>query len=258
VIAVAIAVLGPFFAPHNIAQPIGAPWSAPGSGAPLGTDFLGRDVLSRVLSGGRTVVLLPLVATAISVTLGAVIGVLAGSIHNWIDGLLMRSMDLILAMPAILILLVLVTGFGGGPGVLVAVVVLITGPFTARLARSLAIDVSRTGYVESAIGQGEGMTAVLFREIMPNVGGPLLAEAGLVYTSAIFVVAFASYLGFGVQPPTADWALMAAENDPGIDFNVWSVLVPVLLIVSLTISANLLADRLAQRLARDDPRTAVR
>jgi ABC-type dipeptide/oligopeptide/nickel transport system permease subunit len=192
------------------------------------------------------------------VTLGTAIGIVAGSIHNWIDGVLMRSMDVILAVPAILILVVLVTGFGGGPVVLVAVVVLITGPFTARLARSLAIDISRTGYVESAIGRGEGMIAVLFREITPNVAGPLLAESGLVYTGSIFLVAFASFLGFGVQPPTADWALMAAENNPGIEFNVWSVLVPLVLIVSLTISANLLADRLARSLAGDDPRTAVR
>jgi ABC-type dipeptide/oligopeptide/nickel transport system permease subunit len=102
------------------------------------------------------------------------------------------------------------------------------------------------------------MIAVHVREILPNVAGPLLAESGLVFTGSIFVVAFASFLGFGAQPPTADWALMVAENNPGIDFNVWSVLVPALLIVSLTISANLLADRLEQRVAGDDPRAAVR
>jgi ABC-type dipeptide/oligopeptide/nickel transport system permease subunit len=256
--AVGIAIFGPFVAPHDIAQPIGFPWSPPTTGAPLGTDYLGRDVLSRVLSGGRTVVLLPLVATAISVALGAIIGILAGSIHNRIDGLLMRSMDVILSVPAILILVVLVTGFGGGPASLVAVVMLVATPFTARLARSLAIDISRTGYVESAFGRGETTIAVLLREITPNVAGPLLADAGLVYTGSIFVVAFASFLGFGVQPPTADWALMAAENNPGIEFNVWSVLVPLLLIVSLTISSNLLADRVARRLAAVDPRTAAR
>lgn len=258
VIALVIAVFGPFLAPHSISGPVGIPWAAPSWGAPLGTDFLGRDVLSRVLSGGRTIVVLPLLATAISVTVGAVIGIVAGSVHHWLDGLLMRLMDAILAVPAILILLVLVTGFGGGTVVLVVVVVLISGPFTARLARSVAIDVSRKAYVESAIGRGESMVAVLYREILPNVGGALLAEAGLVFSNSIFLVALANFLGFGAQPPTADWALMVAENNPGVAFNPWSVLVPVLLIVSLTISANLLADRLARRLAGDDPRIAVR
>ena len=254
IIALAIAVFGPFFAPHTISEPIGGNWSAPAAGAPLGTDFLGRDVLSRVLHGGRTVVVLPLIATAISVTFGAIVGIVAGSVRNRMDGVLMRSMDTILAVPAILIILVLVTGFGGGTVVLVVAVVLISGPFTARLARSVAIDVSRSGYVESAVGRGEKTASVLSREILPNVAGPLLAEAGLVFSSSIFLVAFASFLGFGAQPPSADWALMVAENNPGITFNPWPVLVPALLIVGLTISTNLLADKVARSLAGADDR----
>jgi peptide/nickel transport system permease protein len=250
VIALAIAIFGPYLAPNTISEPIGQNWANPSSGAPLGTDFLGRDTWSRVLHGGRTVVVIPILATAISVMLGTVIGIVAGSVHNWVDGMLMRVMDIILAVPAILIILVLVTGFGAGTMVLVVAVVLISGPFTARLARSVALEVSRTGYVEAAIGRGETTSSVLTREVLPNVAGPLLAEAGLVFSSSIFLISFTSFLGFGAQPPTADWALMVAENNPGIRFNPWPVVVPAVLIISLTISTNLAADRLAARLAR--------
>ena len=258
IVALLIAVVGPMLAPHTISEPIGLPWTGPEAGAPLGTDFLGRDALSRVLHGGVTVVVLPLIATAISVTLGAVIGIVAGSVHTWVDGLLMRSMDTILAVPAILVILVLVTGFGGGSAVLVIAIVLISGPFTARLARSIAIDVSHKGYVEAAVARGENTPSVLYREILPNVAGPLLAQAGLVFSSSIFLVAFASFLGFGPQPPAADWALMVAENNAGISFNPWPVLVPALLIASLTISTNLVADHFARRLAGTGTEAVVR
>ncbi len=258
IVALLIAVVGPMLAPHTISEPIGLPWTGPEVNAPLGTDFLGRDALSRVLHGGVTVVVLPLIATAISVTSGALIGIVAGSVHTWVDGLLMRSMDTILAVPAILVILVLVTGFGGGSAVLVIAIVLISGPFTARLARSIAIDVSRKGYVEAAVARGENTPSVLYREILPNVAGPLLAQAGLVFSSSIFLVAFASFLGFGPQPPAADWALMVAENNAGISFNPWPVMVPALLIASLTISTNLVADHFARRLAGTGTKAVVR
>jgi peptide/nickel transport system permease protein len=131
VIALAIAVFGPLFAKHTISEPIGLPWTGT-EAAPLGTDFLGRDVLSRVLFGGRTVVVLPLIATAVSMVLGAVVGIVAGWSRTWVDPLLMRSMDVLLAVPGVLVILVLVTGFGGGTVVLVSAVILISGPFTAR------------------------------------------------------------------------------------------------------------------------------
>jgi peptide/nickel transport system permease protein len=246
VIVLCIAFFGPLFAPHSPTALVGAPYSPSNSQFPLGTDFLGRDVLSRVLYGGRTVVLLAGIATVAGYIAGASIGLAAGASRGIVDGALMRSVDLLLAFPPILLLLVLAAGFGADPVALVIGIVLIHVPGVARIVRAAAQEQSTRGYVEAAVARGERQLHVLFREILPNIWPTITADAGPRFTVSILLVAAINFLGLGLRPPTADWALMISENDTGLTIQPLSILVPALMIALLTISVNLLADSFAR------------
>lgn len=249
-IALLIALFGPFFAAHDVGEIVGAPLVGPAPGMPLGTDYLGHDVLSRVLHGGRTLVLLPLVATLAVSAIGAALGILSGYLQGRLDRALVAVLDVLLALPWLLVILVLVSGWGSGSFVLVLGVVLTGSPFVARVARAATLQVAHTGYVEQARALGEPVRWILTREILPNIAGPLLADAGLRFVASLYLVATASFLGFGQQPPAADWGLMIAENVDGMALTPWGVVVPAILIAALAVSANLIVDRLAGRLAR--------
>ena len=177
-LVVGIAVIGPMFAPHSLDEPIGLPFSGPGSGAPLGTDELGRDVLSRVLWGGRSVFVLAGIATAIAYAGGLLVGLLAGYTRYLVDPILMRSADVLLSFPALLFLLVLVTGAGTSNATLVLGVAVIQMPQIARIIRSATLAQSTRGFVEAAVARGESTASILRREILPNIVGPIAADAG--------------------------------------------------------------------------------
>jgi peptide/nickel transport system permease protein len=241
-----IAIFGPFLAPHPPAALLGVPFQPPDAAFPLGTDVLGRDVLSRVLCGGRTVVGYALLATTIAYVIGGSLGLIAGYTRSLIDPVLMRIMDVMLAFPAFLFLLVLTTGLGTGPYVLIIGVASIHLPGIVRIVRAATLEVRGRGFVEAAVARGEHRSAVLRREIVPNISGTLIADAAPRLTISILLVASLNYLGLGIQPPAADWALMLSENRPGLTIQPWSVAVPGLLIVALTIGTNLLADAVAR------------
>lgn len=245
-----VAVAGPWLAPHSIGQPVAAPFAGPGTDLPLGADHLGRDVLSQLLHGGRRLVLLPLVATVAASVVGGTIGLLSGYARNRVSRWVGHLLDLLLAFPAILVLLVLVNGWGTGAGVLIVVMIVVGVPYSARYVRAATLRVVTTGYVDHAVALGERPLAVVWREVVPNVAGPLLADAGLRLIGGIYLIASASFLGFGAAPPATDWAQMISENVAGGDLNPWSVVAPAMLIAALAISVNLLADRLARRIAR--------
>jgi ABC-type dipeptide/oligopeptide/nickel transport system permease subunit len=245
-----IVVLGPAFAPHSPYATIGAPYSPPSSNALLGTDFLGRDVLSRVLYGGRTVIALALAATALGYTLGLAIGLTAGFIGSWVDPVLMRPMDLLMAFPPILFLLVLATGAGASAVTLIVGVAVIHIPQIARIVRTATLETYGRGYVEAAVARGDPTRTVLTHEILPNIGGPVLADLGIRLTVSILLVASMNFLGLGLHPPTADWALMISENRTGIAIQPWAVAVPAALLALLTIAVNLVADAFARSLGR--------
>jgi peptide/nickel transport system permease protein len=245
---VAIALLGPFFAPYPPDEPVGVPYSGPAEGMPFGTDFLGRDVLSRVLWGGRSVLVLAGLATLLAYAGGIAIGLAAGYSRSLVDPALMRAADVMLSVPALLVLLVLVTGAGTSKTVLVAGVALVQMPLVARIIRSATLEQSVRGFVEAAVARGETTAAILRREILPNIAGPIAADVGLRFTYAIILVASVNFLGLGLQPPAADWALIISENRTGLTLNPYVILVPAALIALLTISVNLVGDAIARGL----------
>jgi peptide/nickel transport system permease protein len=245
-----VAVAGPLLAPHDPAQPIGLPGETPSASALLGTDGLGRDVLSRVLHGGLTVIGLGIAAAAVSYIGGLTIGLAAGYSRNLLDSTLMRGVDVLLAFPPLLFVLVLVTGAGTGAAVLVLAVGIVQVTGISRIVRAATLEVSVSGYVEAAVARGERTPAILRREILPNIMAPVLADFGLRFTYAIVIIASMNFLGLGLAPPAADWGLMVAENRQFITLNLWGVLAPAILLAVLTIAVNLIGDAHVKVLGR--------
>jgi peptide/nickel transport system permease protein len=247
-VIIGLALLGPFVAPHSLDEPIGIPLTRPAPGAPFGTDFLGRDVLSRTLWGGRSVLGLAGLATVLAYAGGMTVGLIAGQSRSLLDPVLMRAGDVMLSFPALLFLLVLVTGAGSGKAVLVIGVALVQLPLVARIVRTATLEQSVRGYVEAAIARGEKRAAVLRREILPNIMGAVTADVGLRFTYSIILVASVNFLGLGLQPPDADWALIISENRAGLTLNPYVILVPAALIALLSISVNIVGDAVARNL----------
>jgi peptide/nickel transport system permease protein len=253
VFVVGIAILGPLFAPHGLATPIGAPGTPPSGSALLGTDYLGRDVFSRVLDGGLSVIWIASAATLLSYAAGIPVGLVAGYRRSLIDPLLMRGVDVLLAFPGLLILLLLVAALGTHVSVLVAGVAVVQLPPIARIVRTATLEVSTRGYVEAAQARGEGTAAILRREILPNAAPVVLADVGIRFGYSIILIASVNYLGLGLAPPAADWGLMIAENQQYISLNEWAVLAPAIMLATLTICVNLLADAYVHTLGRSLP-----
>jgi ABC-type dipeptide/oligopeptide/nickel transport system permease subunit len=245
-----VAVFGRYFAPHDPNAPIGNPLSTPSSDALLGTDDLGRDVFSRLLYGGRSVLGLALAATLLAYAIGLAVGLVAGYSRSKADPILMRTVDVMLAFPPLLFLLVLITGAGTGTGVLIIGVAAIQAPGISRIVRTATLEVSVRGYVEAAVARGERAIAVVVREVLPNILAPVLVDAGLRFTYSILIIASVNFLGLGLQPPKSDWALMISENRQYISLNSWAVLAPAAMIALLTIGINLTGDAIARSLGR--------
>lgn len=242
VFVVGVALIGPLVAPHSLSAIVGVPGNGPGPGAPLGNDFLGRDVLSRVLNGGRPVLVLTAVTIAITYLVGVTVGMIAGLSRSLIDPLLMRVVDVFIVFPPLLLLLLLIVGAGTSVAVLMVGLVLVLFPGVARLVRTATLEASTTGYVEAAVARGEPMFALMRREILPNITPPILADFGVRCSAAVIFAAGVNFLGLGSRPPAANWGLMIAENQEIINTNPWSVIVPALLLAMLTISVNMLGD----------------
>lgn len=252
VFVLAVTLLGPLVSPHGIAAPIDSPGTPPSGSAPLGTDYLGRDVLSRVLHGGLSVILMGSAATLLSYAAGMTVGLIAGYQRSLVDPLLMRGVDVLLAFPALLVLLLLVAGLGSHVWVLIVGVALVQLPPIARIVRTATLEVSTRGYIEAAQARGERTTAILGREILPNVAPVVLADFGIRFGFSIILIASVNYLGLGLAPPASDWGLMIAENQQYISLNMWSVLAPAIMLAMLTICVNLIADAYIQTLSRSN------
>jgi len=251
-----VSFAGPFVAPHPLSRPVSFPGAPPSSAVLFGTDSLGRDVLSRVLFGGSSVLTLSLVSIALTYLVGVQLGVLAGlSRRAFVDPLIMRLVDLLITFPPLLLLLVLLSGAGEGFWVLVLGIALVLFPGVARVARSATAEVATTGYVEAATVRGERLPAIMYREVLPNIAPAILADLGVRFAAAVILAASVNFLGLGAQPPAADWGLMVSENRTVLATNVWAVALPALLLAVLTISVNLLADAYAHSLGRSDGRS---
>lgn len=250
VFMLAVAMVGFLVAPYDPAGLVGLAFSPPGPDHLFGTDSLGRDVLSRVLVGGRTAVLLAVAAIVVAEVVGCAIGLLAGYRGGLVDAVLMRANDVLLAFPALLLVLVLAAGLGPGVVVLVVGVAVVNIPGIARLARAATLGVARTGYVESALVRGEGTFAILRREILPNIGPTIFADAGVRFAGAFLIIAGLNFLGIGIQPPAADWATMIAENRSYITLQPWTVIAPTACIALFAISVNIVGEAVARRRSR--------
>ena len=257
VFVVAVAFFGRYFAPYDPNVPVSAPLSPPSSHYWLGTDFLGRDVFSRLLYGGRSVITLAALATGLGYLIGMSVGLIAGFSRSRVDPVLMRSVDVMLAFPPLLFLLVLISGAGTGVEVLVIGVAVIQAPGISRIVRTATLEVSTRGYVEAAIARGERSYAVIVREVLPNIMAPVLVDSGLRFTYSILIIASVNFLGLGLQPPASDWALMISDNRQYIAIQAWAVLAPAAMIALLTIGINLTGDAIARSLGRSYvPKTA--
>lgn len=255
---VAMVLVGPYVAPHGPDTLIGVPYTGPSGSAWLGTDALGRDVLSRILDGGRSLVVVAVAATAAAYLVGAAAGLLAGYTRSLVDPIVMRLVDVVIAFPPILLLLVLASGAGHSLAGLTLGIAIVQFPGVARIVRSASLQASVRGYVEAATARGEPTAHVLFREILPNIRSTLVTDAGTRLTISILLVAALSFLGFGERPPAPDWASMISENQSGLALNPWAALAPALIIAALTISLNILADGVVRRRQARGARAADR
>ncbi|MFE9764504.1 ABC transporter permease [Streptomyces sp. NPDC005808] len=247
---VGLALVGPWLAQHAIDAPVTAPYAEPGADAVLGGDQLGRDVLSRLLAGGRDLVLSSLLVAALVTGSAAVLGAI-GALRPPVGRLVERVADVLMLLPAVLgILLVTLSWPDGGRLAVITAAVLLGVPYAVRLAAGAAAPVAASGYVEAAAAGGERLWHLVLREVLPNLRATLLALFGLRFVAAVYLVATAGFLQVGPQPPAADWALMIRENSSGILLNPWSVVAPSLAIGLLALSVNLAAAALAPQTGR--------
>ncbi len=240
-----IVVLGPFVAPFVTSGPpgetVGAPFTGPSAQQLLGTDKLGRDVLSRLLHGGWRLLLITAAALGCAYAVALPLGLLAG-LGQRADGWVMRPVDVLVVLPWFLLLAVLATTAGRGAPALVAAGALATLPWVVRVVRSATLDEASTGYVEAAVARAEPWHRIALLEVAPNIAPVVLADAGMRLTATLSVVTVGGYLGLGLPPDIPDWALAVAINQTGITLQPWTVLAPALMIVVLVVSVNLLAD----------------
>jgi peptide/nickel transport system permease protein len=245
-VVVAVALLGPMLSPYSPSEFVAPPYEPPSNEAWLGTDYLGRDVLSRFLWGGRSVLGLSILATVFGLGLGILVGLISAYMRNWIDDVLMRAMDVLLAFPQIVFVLLLISSVGPQLWLIVLTVGLSHAPRVARVTRGAALEVVERDFVKSAEALGETRWSILVGELLPNISSPLLVEFGLRLTYSIGLVAAVSFLGFGLQPPAADWGLMINENRVGLNIQPWPVVLPVIAVGLLTVGTNLITDGIAR------------
>jgi peptide/nickel transport system permease protein len=240
-----IVIVGPFLAPYPPDElQTGPALTGPSGSHLLGTDSLGRDVLSRFLHGGTFVVLVPLCAVAIAFIVGGVLGTLAVYSGGIVDASVSRFFDLVLAMPPLLIALVVIAGVGAGKLVVILVVALVFFPRVGRVVRGAVQGVVVNDYIAAAHARGERSTAIIVREIIPNAAPSLLAEFALRITYGVLFVAALNFLGLGIQPPNPDWGVMIADAKGVMTLNPWALFVPAAGIAALSIASNLIADAL--------------
>lgn len=249
---VLLALVGPLVAPHPPTEFVGTPNTGPAGGRPFGTDYLGQDVWSRFLGGGRAILALAAVATALGLVVGVLIGLVAAYARNALDDVLMRSLDVLLAFPQIMLALVAVAVVGPSPWVIITAIAVTTAPRVARVARAAAQPVVERDFVASAEAMGMSRARILGGELLPNVLSPLLVEASLRLTYSIGVIASLAFLGLSADPNGADWGIMIQQNRIALAVQPWGVVLPVLAIALLTIGTGLVGDGISRAAAGID------
>jgi peptide/nickel transport system permease protein len=249
---VVVAVIGPMLAPYSpTATGVCIPLSGPSLTHLLGCDDLGRDVLSRVLTGGGSVLLPPAAGTALAIVVGGAVGLASGYLGGRLDVAVTRVLDLFLAIPPLLTVLVIAATFGGSNTVIVGALALISAPKIARVLRGATQNLRTSDFVVAAQARGERLGWILGREFLPNLFPTLLVEVAIRYTFAIIFVATLNFLGLGQQPPSSNWGLMVSEGRNIIAQAPVAALAPAFAIAMLVVGVHLSADALARALTAD-------
>jgi peptide/nickel transport system permease protein len=245
-LVVLVAVIGPLVEPYPSTSFETIPFATPSGQFLLGGDILGRDVLSRVLDGGWLLLVMAVAATAFSILIGGAAGISAAYLRGKTDGIIMRTVDVILAFPSLVFALLLVSIIGPKTWLIILAVGIVQAPPVARVLRSATLDISERDYVKAVELQGVRPAKVMRSEILPNLISPLMVETGLRVTYAIVIMAGLAFLGFGQPPPAANWGYMIQENRIGLSSNPWGVVAPAILIALLTIGTNTFTDAIAR------------
>jgi peptide/nickel transport system permease protein len=241
------AVFAPLIAPYGMSEVVGGVWEPMSSKFWLGTDNLGRDLMSRMIYGARTTLAIAAMATIVSFTLGAFLGMAAAVVGGWSDQLLSRGVDLLMSIPTLIFALVVLSVMPANIVTLIFVMGILDATRVFRLSRAVAVDINVMDFVEAAKLRGEGQIWIITREILPNALSTLVAELGLRFIFMVLFLSALSFLGLGIQPPQADWGGMVKENKDGIIFGIPAALIPAGAIALLAISVNLIADWILNR-----------
>ena len=258
VMHVVVAIFSPWFVPYDFkALDSSLILAAPTPEHILGTDALGRDVLTRVLLGGREALWVCFLAIPLTMIWGGLVGVYLGLRGGWVDEIAMRIVDAFLALPGILPLMVLVFVFGAGNEVLIPTLAFFFGIPVIRVARGATHDVVARDYVLAARARGHSRASIMWRELLPNTLDVMMVEGAMRLSWMLLTFSSLSFLGFGVTPPTPDWGQMISEARVYMSLAPWGVLGPMIALSSLIIGVNLTADALAKTLGIDRTRKAV-
>jgi len=247
-IYVIVAVFAPWIAPYGEAAVFSTPYAPWGGDHVLGTDQIGRDILSRMIFGARNTVGIAVATTFLAFLIGASLGLAAAINRSWLDQLISRSVDVLMAIPSLIFALVLLSIFGSSVINLIIIIAILDSTRVFRLTRAVAVNVVVMDYVEAAKLRGEGLGWIMRREILPNIMPPLVAEFGLRFCFVFLTIAALSFLGVGIQPPTADWGSMVRENASLIQFAQYDLkagltpLLPAAAIALLTVAVNFVVD----------------
>jgi len=234
-------------APFAETEIVGMEFEPPGGAYLLGTDNLGRDMLSRLIWGARNSIGIALATTAIAFFSGALLGLFAAVVGGWTDQILSRLLDMLISIPSLLFALLLLSIFGTSILTLILVIAVLEMTRVFRLSRAVAMDVVVMDFVEAARLRGEGMWWLIRREILPNIMAPLVAEFGLRFCFVFLAISALSFLGLGIQPPTADWGSMVRDNAALITFGDITPLLPAAAIALLTVAINFVVDWMLHR-----------
>ena len=244
-----VAIFASQIIPHSIGEIVDSDYFGPMSrDLWFGSDYLGRDIFSRILMGARYTLGISLAAVTIACFSGVALGMTAAVAGGWLDGMLSRFLDALNSIPSKLFGLVVVAAVGSSIPALIGTLSVIYTPGAYRFARALAVNVNTMDFIVVARIRGERLPYIIASEILPNILGPVLADFGLRFVFIVLLLSGLSFLGLGVQPPYADWGALVRENIAGLPFGAPAVIFPSLAIASLTISVNLLIDNLPRRI----------
>ena len=237
-----IAVFAPVLTPYGESEVVGVEFEEWGEEFILGTDNLGRDMLTRLLYGARNTIGIALVTTCLAFLIGGVGGIMAATLGGWLDQLFSRVVDILMAIPALIFALLLLTIFGTSIPVLVLVIAVLDSTRVYRLSRAVSLNVVVMDFVEASRLRGEGLGWITLKEVLPNIMPPLVAEFGLRFCFVFLTIASLSFLGLGLQPPTADWGSMVRDNATLITYGDITPLLPAAAIALLTVAVNFVVD----------------